>query len=140
MKTAGFDQDAVEVKVLDERLAVDDLGVVVEGPTEQGEEVDDGVREVALIAVLEGGVGAVALRELGAVRPEDAGKMREGGRLPTKRLIDEDVPRRAGEPFVAAQDVGDLHEVIVDQRGEMVRRVAVGLERGRSHRALSSES
>ena len=34
---------------------------------------------------------------------------------------------RAGNPLFAAEDVRDLHEMIVDDVGEMIRRQSVGL-------------
>ncbi len=114
--------------MLDQGLAVDDLGVVVERPAEEGEEVEDGVGQVALVAVFEGGVGAVPFGELGAVGPEDRRHVNELRRLPAEGPEDEDVPGQAGDPLFASEDVRDLHQVIVHHGRQVVGGVAVRLQ------------
>jgi hypothetical protein len=42
--------------------------------------------------------------------------------------IEQQVLGRRGDPLLAADDVGDPHEVVVDDDGEVVGREAVGLE------------
>ena len=51
--------------------------------------------------------------------------MGEPRRLIAERLIEEDVAGRAREPLVSSHDVADLHEVVIDDDGQVVRRVAV---------------
>ncbi len=53
--------------------------------------------------------------------------MPEARRLPAEGLVEQHVLRCRRNPFLGANDVGDTHEVIVDDVGEMVSREAVGL-------------
>ena len=48
--------------------------------------------------------------------------------LPAHRFVERDVARRAGQPFLAADHVRDLHLVVVGHRGEVVGREAVPLQ------------
>ena len=48
-------------------------------------------------------------------------------RLPAEIRVEQQVFGRARNPFFAAKDVRDLHEMIVDDVGEMIGRQAVGL-------------
>ena len=50
------------------------------------------------------------------------------GQLPAEGVVEEDVLGGGGDPLLGADDVGDLHEVVVDYVGEVVGGVAVGLE------------
>ena len=68
---------------------------------------------------------AVALGELGAVRPVDQRDMRHHRHVPAHRLVDLRLPGGVGQVVVAADDVGDAHVVVVDDDGEHVGRVAV---------------
>ena len=47
--------------------------------------------------------------------------------VPAERLIDEQVLGCRREPVLAAEDVRDRHLVVVDDDGEVIRGVAVGL-------------
>jgi hypothetical protein len=47
------------------------------------------------------------------------------GRFPTEVGIEEQMFGRAGNPFLAAEDVRNLHEMIVDDVCQMVRRESV---------------
>ena len=49
-------------------------------------------------------------------------------RLPAERRVELQVLRRGADPLLGAHDVADLHEVIVDDVREVVRREAVRLE------------
>ena len=42
-----------------------------------------------------------------------------------KRAVQDNLARRRGEQVLAAQDVGDLHERVVDRVHQRVERVAV---------------
>ena len=55
-------------------------------------------------------------------------QVHEDRRLETEILIDEDVLRNRGEPFLAARHMGDLHQVVVHHIRHMVGRHAVGLQ------------
>ena len=54
--------------------------------------------------------------------------MPEAGALPAEGLVEQDVLGGGGDPLLGADDVGDLHEVVVDDVGEVVGGEAVGLE------------
>src|SRR5581483_2957299 len=60
------------------------------------------------------------------VGAEDQREMGEHRRLAVERAKQQDVLRRVGEMVVAARDVGDLHVDVIDDDGEVVRRIAVG--------------
>jgi hypothetical protein len=51
----------------------------------------------------------------------------EARELPAEGLVEQDVLGRGGDPLFGADDVGDLHEVVVDDVGEVVGGEAVGL-------------
>ena len=54
--------------------------------------------------------------------------MHEDRRLVAQRREKADVARRRGDPLVAAGDVRDLHRVVVDDVGQVVRGEAVRLQ------------
>ena len=54
--------------------------------------------------------------------------MDEDGRGVAEGVVEEEVAGGAGQPFVAAEDVADLHGVVIDDGGEVVGGEAVGLE------------
>ena len=68
---------------------------------------------------------AVALRQLGAVGAVDERNVRHARHLPAERLIDLRLPGGVGEVIVAADDVGDVHVVVVHHHGQHVGRRAV---------------
>ena len=45
---------------------------------------------------------------------------------PAESLIEQHVERRAGQPFLATDDVGDLHQMVVDDVGEVIGGQFVG--------------
>ena len=53
--------------------------------------------------------------------------MPEAGDLPAEGFVEQDVLGGGGDPLFGADDVGDVHEVIVDDVGEVVGGKAVGL-------------
>ena len=67
----------------------------------------------------------MALAELPPVLAEDARDVRVHGHLGAERLEDEDLLRRVRDVVVAADDVRDPVEPVLDRRGEVVRRSAV---------------
>jgi hypothetical protein len=48
--------------------------------------------------------------------------------FPAEGGVKVDVQGRAADPLVGAQDVADLHEVVVDDIGQVIGRQAVGLQ------------
>ena len=109
--------DALQREGADQLRGREHLRAVVQGPSEQGQEVDHGLREVAHFAVLGDGRGAVPLAELGAVRGQDDGQVGEERRFPPEGLVEAHVARRAGEPLLGPEHVADLHLVVVDHVG-----------------------
>ena len=51
--------------------------------------------------------------------------------VPAKGLVDEHVQWRGRQPFLAAQDMRDLHKVVVDDDRQVIGRHAVALEQHR---------
>ncbi len=82
-------------------------------------------------AVAEGVGLGVALGELLVALAHDVGQVAELRRAGAdadlgQRGVQRDLARRAGEQVLAAQDVGDLHQRVVDGVDQRVERVAVG--------------
>ena len=51
--------------------------------------------------------------------------MDEDRRLPAERFIDIDMFWHRREPFVATDHMGDLHEIVIDNAGEVVGGEAI---------------
>ena len=101
-------------------------------PAEQRDVVDDGVGQVAGLDEVIETRGTVALRELrdGAVLvlAHDRVEVDEGRDIPAERLVEQDVLRRRGDELCTAHDVRDVHEMVIDDVGEVVGRHAVTLQ------------
>ena len=54
--------------------------------------------------------------------------MTEHRRFPAEVLVQQHVLRHRTDPVLAAQDVRDAHQVIVDDHGHVIRRIAVRLD------------
>ena len=93
----------------------------------EAEEVDHGFGEEAGLAVVDERDGIFALGDLGLVEIAQEWHVPEARQLPAEGLVEQDVLGRGGDPLLGADDVGDLHEVVVDDVGEMVSGEAVGL-------------
>ena len=115
-------------------------------PSQQRQEVDDRFGEVALLAESVAHLArlgvvplqrehgetkpvAVALRELalavGFQQQRQVGKLRHGV-LPSEGLVEQHVEWGRGKPFLAADDVGDFHEMVVNDVGQMIGGQLVG--------------
>ncbi len=68
----------------------------------------------------------MALGEARAVGTENGGEVRKRGRLPAESAIDGKLARGVGNVVVAANDVGDGHQVIINDHGIVVVRIAAG--------------
>lgn len=124
-----------EGELLGEGLGgVDDLAVLLgqvllaHAPAEEGEPVVEGGGEDAPVAVGGDVDVVVALAQLLAVLSAEEAGVGEGGRGPVEGVVEGDVLGRGDEPLGASDDVGDVHEVVVDDVGEVVGRVAVSLD------------
>ena len=136
----------VEREFADKFVHRHDLGVIAGVPAEQGEEVDDSLRQIARLAVArrdssglwivpfegedrEAEAVAVALREFAfAVGLEQQGQVHEvGARVgPAECLVEKHVEGCRGEPFLTADHVGDFHQVVVDNVGQVIGGQIVG--------------
>ena len=83
-------------------------------PAEQREVVDQRLGQDAHLAEAGDRGCAVAFGEAFAIGAEDGGEMGELGDLPAEGLVDGDLLGGVGDVVVAADDVGDLHERVVD--------------------------
>ena len=102
--------------------------LVAVAPAEAHEIVAQRDRQIADAAIGLDAERAVALRELGAVGAVDERDVGHARHLPAERLVDLRLARGVGEVIVAADDVGDVHVVVVDDDGEHVGRRAVGAQ------------
>ena len=135
-----------QVEVADKLVHRHDLLVVPRIPAEQGKEVHDSLGEIAALAVAGGYFAglrvvplegedreaeavAVALAEFaipfGLQEQGEVGELRHGV-FPAEETVEEDMERGAGEPFLATDDVRNLHQVVVHDVGQMVCRELVG--------------
>ena len=108
-----------------DRLGVFEDLVVAVAPTEPGQIVTHGFRQVAELGELGDCLSAMALGELGAVRPVDHRQVGEGRQGPIQGAVDEALAGGVAEVIVAADDVGDPHVVVVSDDGEVVGRGAI---------------
>jgi hypothetical protein len=65
------------------------------------------------------------------VRPEHQREVRETRRAEAERAIDQHLPRRVGDVVLAPDHVGDLHQRVVHDDGEVVGGTAVGAHEDR---------
>ena len=117
--------DALEREPLDELVPGHDRRLAVGRPAEEREEVHERLGHVAGVAELVDGHGAVTLRELLAVLAEDARDVRIDGKLGPERGEHLDLLRRVRDVVVAADDMRDPVEPVLERGGEVVRRPAV---------------
>ena len=116
--------DLRQVEGRDHLLGGEDFLVAV-APAEPHQVVAHGDGEVAHRPIGIDAERAVALGELGAVRPVDQRNVRHHRHGPAERVVDLLLARGVGEMIVAADDVGDAHVVVVDHDREHVGRRAV---------------
>ena len=72
---------------------------------------------------------AVALGHFVLRVAHDGGAVDVGRDLPAERLVEQVVLRRGGKVLAAADHMGDAHEMIVDDVGEVVGRQTVALQK-----------
>ena len=93
---------------------------------EAGEQIDHRQGQVALLAQFANTAAAVAFRQRRAVFTDDQRQMAVAGGRQPQDFEDEQLPRGIGQVVLAAQNVGDPHERVVDGVAEEERRTAVG--------------
>ena len=144
-KTGPAEADLWDLEALDHVAEREDLGLFCavddfdrrwrrHAAAHEAEKVDEGVGEEAGLTVVDEGDGIFALGDLGFVEVAQERHVPEARLLPPEGLVEEDVFRGRGDPFLGADDVGDAHEVVVDDVGEVVGGKAVGLHKGPGHR------
>ena len=84
-------------------------------------EREDGEAEAVAVALAEFAVA------LGFEQQGQVGELRHGG-LPAKGSVEHHVERGRRQPLFTTDDVGDLHQVVVDDVGQVVGGHAVALE------------
>ena len=119
--------DGIQPEPGDGLVGADDLVVAV-APAQAQEVVAQGRRQVAHVAIGLDAEGAVALRQLGAVGAVDKGNMGEGRCPPAAGVEQVELAKGVGQVVVAADDVADLHVMIVDHHRQHVGRGAVGAQ------------
>ncbi len=93
----------------------------------EAEEVEQGLGQEAGLAVVDERDGIFALGDFGFVEVAEQRHVPEARELPAEGLVEQDVLGGGGDPLFGADDVGDAHEVVVDDVGEVVGGEAVGL-------------
>ena len=136
----------VDGKFLDELVHREHLAVVTGIPAQQGEEVDHGLRQVTGLTVAAGVLTAlgvvpvqrehgeaqavaVALAQLAlAVRLEQQRQVNKCGHgvLPAEGLIQQHVQWCTGQPLLAADDMRHLHQVVINDVGQVIGGQIVG--------------
>ena len=87
-----------------------------------------GIGKIAVLRELRHRRRAVPFRQLRPVGSEDQRHVRELRRPPYEGAVDQHLAVRVRQMFDGPNDVGDLHLVIVDDDGEVVRRQPVGAD------------
>ena len=123
---AGAVADGVEREAARELVDRQQLVVAAGRPADQREVVDQRLRQVPLRTELADRGRAVPLRQRRVIGPHHHGQMRELGRCEPERLVEQNLPRRVRDVILAADHMRDLHQRIVHDHGEVVRRRAVG--------------
>ena len=122
--------DTGDVEGAGQALQVKDLllrQLPLGAPAQQGHIVEDGLRQIALgLQVLVGGV-AVALGHLVLGVPHHRGAVHIGGHLPAEGVIQQVILRGGGQILAAPDHMGDAHQVVVDDVGEVIGRQTVPL-------------
>ena len=86
-----------------------------------------GLGQEAGLAVVDERDGIFALGDLALVEIAQQRHVPEARQLPAEGLVEQDVFRGGGDPLLGADDVGDPHQVVVDDIGEVIGGEAVGL-------------
>ena len=116
------------VELLHQLLQAHDLLVVLGTPAQQCYEVHHSLGHKALLnEILEGGM-AGALAQLLVILIGDQRTMYVLRYLPAEGLIETVVLRAGGQVLVAAHHMGNAHQVVIDNIGKVVRRIAVRLD------------
>ncbi|EWS63858.1 hypothetical protein Y695_02907 [Hydrogenophaga sp. T4] len=125
VELCGAAPEVIEVEPFEELCAAKNFVVTV-APAQAREVVHHRVRQVAFVAVLRHGLGAVALAHLLALLVEHGGQVGVHRRFFAERFEDVDLARRVVHVVVTADHVGDGHVDVVHHHAEVVGGCAVG--------------
>jgi hypothetical protein len=117
--------DLADLEAGGELVEGEDLLLGARRPAEEGQEVDERLGQVALLAVRAHGHLRLALAHLGAVGVQDERDVPEARLSIAEGAHECDVLRRVRKMVLAADDVRDLHRLVVDHHREVVERHAV---------------
>ncbi len=124
--------DAFEGEEVDDFVAGELFAIVLGGPAEEAEEIEEGLGKEAGVAVggdrYDGSVDA--LGKLHPVGRHEQRQVGEGRRLGAGSLEDQFVFERIGKVLLAADDVGDAEVGIVGAVGEVIGGHAVAAQQG----------
>jgi hypothetical protein len=95
-------------------------------PAKEDQKVDYRLREKQVPQFPEA-KAIVALAQLPPMRVQEQADMRELRGGPSEGVVETRVLPCRNEPLISSDDVRDVHEMVVDYIGEMVRRQAVAL-------------
>ncbi len=100
--------------------------LVAMGPSKPHQIVQEGLGQIAFVAILHDAHGAMTLREPRAVFSENHRDVRVDRQGRVEGAQDVDLPWRVVQVIVAADDMGDAHVHVIDDDGEVVGGRAVG--------------
>ena len=123
--------DTGDVKRRLQLLQGEKLLIILGAPAQQGDIVDNRLRQIAVVNQIVEAGRAVTLAQLGHVAflvlAHNQRQVNVGRNLPAEGFIEQVVFRRGAEVLGAADNVRNAHGVVVNDVGEVVGRVAVGL-------------
>ena len=120
--------DALERKRRDHLVQREDFAFVGHRPSHQRQEVEQRLGQIPLTFVVAQRHRVLALADLAAVGVAQQRHVHEHRRRPAERLVQHEVLGGRGNPLLGADDVRDLHDVIVHHVGQVIGGIAVGLE------------
>ena len=128
VKDGGAQGNPRNVKLVKHLLQGKFLLPVRQAPAHERQVVHQRLRQKAHLPV-EGDAGGVpALGELALVRIAQERQVDEPGHWPAKGLVEQQVLGDGAEPFLAANDVGDAHQVVVHHHRQMIGGHGVRLQ------------
>ena len=138
IEDGAAERDALEDEVLNHLLEAEDFnfGVLLfvdlaargHAAAHEAEEVEHGAGQEAGLAIVDERDGIFALGDLALVDIAQERHVPEAREIPAEGLVEQHVLGGGGDPLFGADDVGDAHEVVIDDVGEVVGGEAVGLE------------
>ncbi len=126
VEDAGGVPDVLERETPRELVDRQQLVVAARRPADQRKVVHQRLGQISLRAELADRRRAVPLRQRRVIGPHHHRQMRKGGRRKPERLVQQNLPRRVRDVILSSNHVRHLHQRIVDDHGEVVRRTAVG--------------